>query len=411
MKKNPFDNLPTIMIITCCILGSYVAPLSSAQDTDRIERTGRAKELWDAANQLEGEEALKAVESLLQLNPKDHEAWLVKAYLLGQLLRPEEQISAYDELLKLKPKYYGVVWRQRANTLSKLKRYEEAIKSFGRALEADSHDPMLFRDRGMMMYTLGDYSEALADFERAKELKISDVAEIDDLLLGLRRVLRQLDGKDLPPKEWKPDYEKYPNIMRISRPSGFLARFMAPEGNIPKAPTGVAIPSAGILATKIEFDGTEDQPISFVPNFDVWGGVYIKDEEWGVLLENGTHFKYTSIDVKTSEKIVTKGIIEDWKAKTLSVQKIALPPSEDVIRQAIRKECSMHLVATGTELEIRNLKIEEFDTTGKYFPVYADVGFDVPTGFLYAHSATKGYFQVRKDKEDEWKAVWVEVKK
>jgi len=86
-------------------------------------------------------------------------------------------------------------------------------------------------------------------------------------------------------------------------------------------------------------------------------------------------------------------------------------PSEELVKQAIRQECSTHLVAMGTELEIKNLKIGQFDTNGHYFPVYAEVGFEVPTGFLSAHSPERGYFQLRKENDNKWKAVWVEVKK
>jgi tetratricopeptide (TPR) repeat protein len=55
-----------------------------------------------------------------------------------------------------------------------LKRYEEALADWNRALELKPDDPEILNNRGVTYHDLGRYDEALADYNRALELRPDD---------------------------------------------------------------------------------------------------------------------------------------------------------------------------------------------------------------------------------------------
>ncbi|MGE0611455.1 MAG: tetratricopeptide repeat protein [Hyphomicrobiales bacterium] len=92
------------------------------------------------------------------------------ALLRGQY---EKAIVAYDEALK-SPKLTDArksnILNDRGVALWRLKRYAEAIADFNKAIELFSDFAMVFNNRGNVLMELGRYEEALADFNRAVTL-------------------------------------------------------------------------------------------------------------------------------------------------------------------------------------------------------------------------------------------------
>jgi protein O-mannosyl-transferase len=78
-----------------------------------------------------------------------------------------------EKLVRNKPKAYGVerIYTNRGNKLFQLRRYDEAIADFSKAIAAYPDDELLYGSRAKAYYFLGNYQEALLDYDRAIALK------------------------------------------------------------------------------------------------------------------------------------------------------------------------------------------------------------------------------------------------
>jgi tetratricopeptide (TPR) repeat protein len=85
-------------------------------------------------------------------------------------------LSLWDDAEKLvrdKPGAYGVerIYTNRGNKLFQLRRYDEAIADFSRAIAVFPTDELVYGNRGMSYYYLGKYQEAIQDFNSALAIK------------------------------------------------------------------------------------------------------------------------------------------------------------------------------------------------------------------------------------------------
>jgi tetratricopeptide (TPR) repeat protein len=99
-------------------------------------------------------------------------AW-TRGDLLSNLKRYDEALASYDRALELDANYQWA-WASRGNVLDNLKRYDEALVSYDRALELDPNDPWDWRKRGNVLNNLKRYDEALVSYDRALELDPND---------------------------------------------------------------------------------------------------------------------------------------------------------------------------------------------------------------------------------------------
>jgi predicted O-linked N-acetylglucosamine transferase (SPINDLY family) len=102
-------------------------------------------------------------------------AYSNKANVLHELKRYDEAIDHYDKALSLKPDYV-VAYSNKANVLHELKRYDEAIDHYDKALSLKSNYAEVWSNKGNSLYKLKRYDEAIAHHERALSLKF-DYAE------------------------------------------------------------------------------------------------------------------------------------------------------------------------------------------------------------------------------------------
>ncbi len=115
------------------------------------------------------EEALVAVDKIIELDSKNIMGWRLRAGTLGVLARYKEALVAADKIIELFPKYLDG-WLIRAMALASLDRYEEALVAADKVIELDPKniDGWLFRARALRI--LDRYEEALVAAGKVIEL-------------------------------------------------------------------------------------------------------------------------------------------------------------------------------------------------------------------------------------------------
>lgn len=112
------------------------------------------------------EEALKAIDTALDINPRNEVAWVNKGNALTRMGRLMDALRCFNAALKVNPKY-EVAWNNRGNTLARLGKNEEALRCYDKALEIDPSYRGAWVNKGYVLTKLGRYDEASACADRA----------------------------------------------------------------------------------------------------------------------------------------------------------------------------------------------------------------------------------------------------
>jgi predicted O-linked N-acetylglucosamine transferase (SPINDLY family) len=97
-------------------------------------------------------------------------AWSNKGVALYELKRYQEAIADYDKALTLKPDY-AEAYSNKGATLNELKRYEEAIAHYDKALSLKPDYAEAHSNKGATLNELKRYDEAIAHYDKAISLK------------------------------------------------------------------------------------------------------------------------------------------------------------------------------------------------------------------------------------------------
>ncbi|HEY9691291.1 MAG TPA: tetratricopeptide repeat-containing serine protease family protein [Oculatellaceae cyanobacterium] len=116
------------------------------------------------------EEAIKAYNQALKIEPKYVLALLYKGSLLLELKRYQEAVTTYDRALQLKPDS-TVAWSNRGLALDHMQKYEEAIASFDKAIKLQPNAPEVWTGRCYALAKLQKYQEAIASCEVAIKIQ------------------------------------------------------------------------------------------------------------------------------------------------------------------------------------------------------------------------------------------------
>ena len=116
------------------------------------------------------EEAIAAYDQALKIQPKYYEAWYAKAYSLYRLQRYEDAIAAYDQVIQLQPEE-AVAWYIRGWMLGELQRYEEAIASYDKAIELEPDFSEYWYFKGNTLHNLQRYEDAIASYDKAIQIR------------------------------------------------------------------------------------------------------------------------------------------------------------------------------------------------------------------------------------------------
>ena len=146
---------------------------------------------------------------------------------LHELKRFEEALASYDRALKVRPDYAEALLQSRF-TLHELKRFEEALASYDRALTVRPDYAEALSNRGNTLHELKRFEEALASYDRALKVR-PDFAEAHNNL-GL--ALMQLGHLSEARAALERAVELAPDKAKYRRDLGEITRFAAGDAHL-----------------------------------------------------------------------------------------------------------------------------------------------------------------------------------
>ena len=143
----------------------------------------------------------------MRLKPDYAKAFYHRGNTLLSLKRPEDALGSYDRALKLKPDYADALYNCGV-ALQSLKRPEQALARYDRALQLKPEDAEALNNRGNALLDLRRPEEALISYDRALSLKPDYVDALHNRGLALLKVKRPEDAMQSYARllELAPDY-------------------------------------------------------------------------------------------------------------------------------------------------------------------------------------------------------------
>jgi tetratricopeptide (TPR) repeat protein len=120
------------------------------------------------------EEALKAYDQAIKINPAYLTAWKNKGNVLYTLAEYNESIQAYDQAIGIDKKY-ALAWYGKGLALTKLGDYDEAVNAYDSAIENAPDNPAIWYNKGIALSSQGKYDAAIRCYDQAIKLNQSFV--------------------------------------------------------------------------------------------------------------------------------------------------------------------------------------------------------------------------------------------
>ena len=114
------------------------------------------------------EEAAKAFDRAIELDPNDTEAWNNRGIVLSILKRNKEAIQSFEKATSIDPRN-AEAWYNRGMVFCSTERYEDAVES----LEIDPQSAIAWHNKGVALKLLGRDTEARIAFACAGRIGTS----------------------------------------------------------------------------------------------------------------------------------------------------------------------------------------------------------------------------------------------
>ena len=111
------------------------------------------------------DDALVTIDKAIDIDPSNVIFWQLKATNLIMLQRHEEAIPVIDKCMELQPGDVNFIMRGQVDYA--LDDLHSADEWFDRALEIDPENPISNHMKGMILYKLGNFAEAIPHLEKA----------------------------------------------------------------------------------------------------------------------------------------------------------------------------------------------------------------------------------------------------
>jgi len=117
---------------------------------------------------------------LIAQDPNYTNAWYGKADALTALGRYPEAILAYDRVIAIEPDDYPS-WYKKGNVLKKVNRSEEALQAYQKAIDLSGGFSEVWHNRGVIFYNQNNDAEAINAYSRSLKANIlwGGIAKID----------------------------------------------------------------------------------------------------------------------------------------------------------------------------------------------------------------------------------------
>jgi tetratricopeptide (TPR) repeat protein len=119
------------------------------------------------------DEAMRAYNRAIEINPQYAKAWYLKAEALERDGKYDEAIKCYDKVIELNPQSptweLPRAWLFKGEALHYQGKYDEAIKAYDKAIEIDPQLALAWEDRGSTLYRMGRYNESINSYDKASE--------------------------------------------------------------------------------------------------------------------------------------------------------------------------------------------------------------------------------------------------
>ncbi|MBC6480408.1 MAG: tetratricopeptide repeat protein [Hormoscilla sp. GM7CHS1pb] len=115
-------------------------------------------------------EAVAAFDEAIKRKPKFEQAWYARGLALKEQEKYQAAMASFDEATEINPKFYEA-WRERGDALNLLQRYREALASLDKAININPKDSGLYLLRGFMLQNLERYAEAVEANSKAIDIK------------------------------------------------------------------------------------------------------------------------------------------------------------------------------------------------------------------------------------------------
>ena len=117
--------------------------------------------------QLKCDEALKAYNRAIELDPNNARAWSGRGSALHELGNYGEAVQTYDKALELDPTLL-ILWEDKGSALTGQGKYDEAMQAYDKALELIPEDAAgIWTQKGNVLKRQGKYDEAFNAYEKA----------------------------------------------------------------------------------------------------------------------------------------------------------------------------------------------------------------------------------------------------
>src|SRR5215472_7618088 len=115
---------------------------------------------------------------------KTKEEWLQEGAALRDLKRHQEELAAYEQVIRLDPNF-ALAYINKGNALRYLKRSQEALGAFEQAIHLNPNDAAAYYGIGAALNDLKRHQEAFIPFEQAIRLDPNYVAAYNNMGIAL----------------------------------------------------------------------------------------------------------------------------------------------------------------------------------------------------------------------------------
>ena len=112
------------------------------------------------------DKAIECFDRAIAIDPKYHEAWAAKAFILTYLSRYPESSQCFDEALAIE-REDKQLWVGKGFTLHRMFEDKAAFECFDRAIAIDSEYPEGWIGKGASLHHMAEYTNAIECFDRA----------------------------------------------------------------------------------------------------------------------------------------------------------------------------------------------------------------------------------------------------